>query len=328
MKKNLLRIVSIGFFTILIIFIWNGVVSGQNEFFKGIEVNLILKLLMTIAVLGLALYYETHFDFFLEFPQEIYQSRKLFFQLSRNDFKNRYAGSIFGIIWAFVQPIVTVFIYWFVFQVCFKTPQTTAVPYVLWLLGGIVPWFFFSDAVMMGTNALLEYQYLVKKVVFKIDILPLIKIFSAIFVHLFFVAFTILLYIVYRAYPTLHLIQLLYYTICIIVLSIGMAYATSAVVVFFRDISQMINIALQLGIWFTPIMWNFDNATFSKPLGIVLKLNPLFYIVQGYRDSLINHVWFWERPTLTIYFWVVSIFILGFGASIFKKLKIHFADVL
>lgn len=328
MKKTLLRIISILFFIVLLIFVWSEITYGENEYYNGIELSMILKLALTVAVLGLAIYYESHFDFFLEFPQEIYQSRRLFLQLARNDFKNRYAGSIFGIIWAFVQPIVTVFIYWFVFQVCFKTPQTTEVPYMLWLLGGIVPWFFFSDAVVMGTNALLEYQYLVKKVVFRIDILPLIKICSAIFVHLFFIVFTIVLYACYKAYPTLYTLQLLYYTFCIVVISIGIAYASSAVAVFFRDISQLISIALQLGVWFTPIMWNFDTAGFGGPLRIILQLNPLFYIVQGYRDSLISHVWFWERPTLTVYFWVVSIFILGVGASIFKKLKIHFADVL
>ena len=180
----------------------------------------------------------------------------------------------------------------------------------------------------MGTNALLEYQYLVKKVVFRIDILPLIKICSAMFVHLFFVGFTIFLYIIYKAYPTIYVVQLLYYTFCIVVLSIGMAYAFSAVAVFFRDISQMISIALQMGIWFTPIMWNYDTANFSKPVALILHINPLFYIVQGFRDSLIEHIWFWERPDFTIYFWLICIFILGFGATIFKKLKIHFADVL
>ena len=109
-------------------------------------------------------------------PKEILHNRKLLWSLAKNDFKTKYAGSYLGIIWAFVQPIVTVVVYWFVFEKGLKagginTRDGIAVPYVLWLVAGLVPWFFFQDALNGGTNAMIEYSYLVKKVVFKISIL-------------------------------------------------------------------------------------------------------------------------------------------------------------
>ena len=132
-------------------------------------------------------------------PVELYQNRRLIWKLSKNDFKTRYAGSYLGIIWAFVQPIVTVVMYWFVFGVVMPGRAVAVqgdieIPYILWLIAGIVPWFFFSEALSNGTGALLEYNYLVKKVVFKISILPIIKIMSALFVHAFFVIFTLILF--------------------------------------------------------------------------------------------------------------------------------------
>lgn len=263
----------------------------------------------------------------------VYESRKLIARLSVNDFKTKFAGSYLGIIWAFVQPVITILVYWFVFEkgmkpAAIRDAAGTEVPYVLWLIAGMVPWFFFSDALSGGTRALLDYSYLVKKVVFKIDILPIVKIVSAVFVHLFFLAFAILLYTLYGYYPDVYTLQVLYYSICLFVLVMGISYLTSAVVVFFRDLNQIINIVLQVGVWVTPIMWNIDTMDISPVLKNLLKLNPLYYIVQGYRDAFIGKVAFFERWELTIYFWVVTIVFVVLGTHVFKKLRMHFADVL
>lgn len=263
----------------------------------------------------------------------VYESRKLIARLSVNDFKTKFAGSYLGIIWAFVQPVITILVYWFVFEkgmkpAAIRDAAGTEVPYVLWLIAGMVPWFFFSDALSGGTRALLDYSYLVKKVVFKIDILPIVKIVSAVFVHLFFLAFAVLLYTLYGYYPDVYTLQVLYYSICLFVLVMGISYLTSAVVVFFRDLNQVINIVLQVGVWVTPIMWNIDTMDISPVLKNLLKLNPLYYIVQGYRDAFIGKVAFFERWELTIYFWVVTIVFMVLGTHIFKKLRMHFADVL
>lgn len=263
----------------------------------------------------------------------VYKSRKLITRLSVNDFKTKFAGSYLGIIWAFVQPVITILVYWFVFEKGFKpdagrNAAGAEVPYVLWLVAGMVPWFFFNDALSGGTRALLDYSYLVKKVVFQIDILPIVKILSAAFVHVFFLAFTILLYAVYGYYPDFYMLQVFYYSMCMMILVMGLTYLTSAVVVFFRDLNQVISIVLQVGVWVTPIMWNIDTMDISPALKNILKLNPLYYIVQGYRDAFIGKVAFWERPELTIYFWVVTLLVVFVGVHVFKKLRMHFADVL
>ena len=98
-------------------------------------------------------------------PGEIYKNRKLVFSLAKNDFKTKYAGSYFGTIWAFIQPIVTICVYWFVFGLALRNGSDKGVPFVLWLIAGLIPWFFFQEGLIGGTNALLEYNYLVKKVV-------------------------------------------------------------------------------------------------------------------------------------------------------------------
>ena len=115
----------------------------------------------------------------LQWFRDIYRNRKLILDLANKDFKSRYAASYLGIIWAFVQPIVTVAIYILVFQLGFKAKPVRDVPYALWLVVGIVPWLFFQEALLSATNSLIEFSYLVKKVVFKISVLPMVKIISA-----------------------------------------------------------------------------------------------------------------------------------------------------
>ena len=274
---------------------------------------------------------------FIEIIKELVENRKLIKTLSKNDFKAKFAGSFFGILWAFVQPIVTVLVYWFVFDKAINvggqiTKAGLTAPYVIWLVAGMVPWFYFAEAVNMGSNTLIEYDYLVKKVVFKISTLPIVKIISSLFVHVFFIAFMILLYAFYGYMPNAYMLQVFYYSFAMIVLCIGIIYATSAISVFFRDLTQIISIFMQVLMWMTPIMWNMqgmiDGGRISRPIELLLKMNPMYYVVSGYRDAMLNGVWFWERGNINFYFWGITIVIFILGTTIFKKLQPHFADVL
>ena len=264
----------------------------------------------------------------MELPIELYQNRRLIMTLSKNDFKTKYAGSYLGIVWAFVQPVITILVYWFVFQVGFRSNAVSDYPFVLYITSGMVPWFFFQDALNGGTNALIEYNYLVKKVVFKISILPIVKIISAAFVHIFFICFAMLICGLYGYTPTIYSLQLIYYFICTFVFVLGLVYATSAIVIFFRDLTQIISIILQVGIWMTPIMWDFKMLSAYPTLMKLFKLNPIFYIVTGYRDSFLGQVGIMSHWRWAVYFWVVTAVLFIIGGVIFKKLKVHFADVL
>jgi len=251
---------------------------------------------------------------------------RLLYSLIKNDFRQKYLGSYLGILWAFIQPVITVFIFWFVFQVGFKSQPVENVPFILWLIAGMFPWFFFSDAISNATNAILENSYLVKKIVFKIEYLPLIKIFSALIVHIFFIFFMYAIYMVYGYGFSIYWLEIFYYLFAMIVFILGISYITSSIVVFFRDIGQLVAMLLQFGFWMTPIFWTMDMI--PAKYHWIIKLNPLVYIIEGYRDSMIHHVWFWEKPTMTIYYWVVTFLVLGLGYITFKRLRPHFADVL
>lgn len=262
----------------------------------------------------------------IKIVKDIWESRKLIIELAKADFRKKFAGSYFGIFWMFMQPIVNVLIYYLVFQVGFKSNPVENMPYVLWLLPGIVPWFFFNEALAGGVVTLSVYQHLVKKIVFKIDILPMVRIVSSLFLHLIFLFVTFIVFLLFGEFPSVWWLQGFYYLFCNICLIIGLVYFAAAINVVFKDMNQIVNICLQFGFWLAPIMW--DESVMPIKIRLFLRCNPFTYIVNGFRDSFVFHKGFWETPFLTFYFWGITITLLIAGAGLYKRLEPHFADVL
>ncbi|WP_091206262.1 ABC transporter permease [Oribacterium sp. WCC10] len=263
--------------------------------------------------------------------RDIFGRRMMIFDLAKSDFRKRFVGSYFGIVWMFVQPLVTVAIYAFIFgPYGFKSaPPVPDTSYVIWLIPGLVPWFFFSEAMNMITGILHEYNYLVKKVVFPVELLPIIKLASCFLVHLCFIAIMLVAFLISGKVPEVSWIQIFYYSFAASVLALGLGYLTSAVNVFFKDMQQIVGIVLQFGIWMCPIMYDETLFTSRAPwIGTALKLNPFYYIVAGYRDSMLTGDPFWMRPTLGVYYWVFTLAVFFVGLGFFKRLRPHFSDVL
>ena len=260
------------------------------------------------------------------FLLDIIKSRKLIFELTKKDFQARYLGSYLGILWAFVQPTITILIFWFVFQVGFKSVPVDNFPFILWLMTGIIPWFFLSESIMSATNSIIDNSYLVKKVVFRVSVLPIIKILSALFIHLFFIAFLFMMFLAYGYGFNIYNLQVLYYLFATIVLVLGISWITSSLVIFLKDIGQVVGMLIQFGFWLTPIFWSFKIV--PEQYHLLFKLNPAYYIVEGYRNSFIYKVWFWEYYNLTAYFWLETLAIFVIGAMLFRRLRPHFADVI
>ena len=254
------------------------------------------------------------------------QDAGMVFKFALSDLKKRYSGSIGSFIWAYITPLVSILVFWFVFQVGFKNPPVEDMPFILWLVPSYVAWTFTSDAISQSTSSLYEYAFLVKKVKFNISILPPVKVIGALIVHLFFIIFTYVLFLIY-GYPVhISWLQVFYYTIANTVLLIGISYIVSSLSVFWKDIIQIVNIILQVAFWLCPVFWNVDGME-KVPLTI-LKLNPSFYIVEGYRECFVGNVPFYANVYETIYFWVVAILLLLIGKALFNRLSKHYSDLL
>lgn len=262
----------------------------------------------------------------MDYVKSIWANRKLIMDLSNKDFNDKYLGSFLGVVWAFIQPTTTILIFWFLFQVGFRSLPVDNVPYILWLISGMLPWFYFSECLMNATNAIVENRYLVKNVVFKVKLLPFVKIVSSLYIHLFFIMFLIAMYTIYGIHMSIYWVQIIYYILAMILLLIGITFLTSSILVFFKDLGHILAMILQFGFWITPIFWSLKMI--PSKYYLLIKLNPFYYIVEGYRETFIYKVWFWEHPGLSAYYWLFVIILLLVGSNIFKKLRPHFADMM
>ena len=264
----------------------------------------------------------------IRFLKVSYQSRYLIFQLTKRDFKNRYVGSILGLLWAFLQPLAMMVILWFVFEHGLKARTVNAqIPFVAWFFSAVIAWNFFADVVLANTGVLGEYAFMLKKVEFKMAILPAIKIFSSLLIHLIFLLILAVVLICNHIYPSWYWLQIPYFTLALIYLLLGIGLLTSALNIFIRDTYQAVSILIQFGFWLTPVIWNIDML--PGPYRTLIKLNPMVYITEGYRGCLIYKKSLFEVGIhSTLYFWTTSTCILLLGIFIFRKLRPHFGDVL
>ena len=264
---------------------------------------------------------------FINFVSHILENNKLIITLIKNDFKKQYLGSYLGLIWAFIQPLTFIAVIWFVFEIGFRaSPTSNDTPFFLWLICGMIPWFYFANALSAGTNSIISNSFLVKKVSFRVSILPLIQIGSSFMIHLVLVVLLIIAFLLYGYTPSLYWLQIIYYLLCSILLLLGLTWFTSSIRVFVKDIGNFIAVVIQIGFWATPIFWSFSKV--PEQYQYLVKLNPMFYIVEGFRDTFINQIWFWEKGFDTFYFISMTSFFCIFGAIVFKKLRPHFGDVL
>jgi len=256
-----------------------------------------------------------------------YDSRFLIKEMALRDFKLKFAGSFFGLFWAILHPLAMMSILYFVFKYGLKSPAAPGVSFAAWFFSASIIWNFFQDALTSSTNVYLEYAYLVKKVNFRLAILPLIKILSSFILHLVFLAIVLTLVIFTDKIQLTSALTLIYFSFCSIALLFGLSWVTSTIQVFSRDIGQLVGITMQLGFWATPIAWNYEliNPEFQR----WIKLNPVMYLTEGYRGALIYHRNIFDISlNQTIYFWAFTFVTLGLGNFVFKKLKSQFADVL
>ncbi len=248
-----------------------------------------------------------------------------FFLLVARDLKIRYIASYLGIMWAFVQPVVTVLIFWFVFSIGFKVRPMSEVPFIVWLLPGYLAWQYFAEAVSGATQSIVESSYLVKKIVFKVEVLPVVKMMTALIIHIFFLFVMVLMYVAMGQTLTVSCLQVAYYLGALMSLVYGLSLLTSALSVFTRDIGQIVGMIMQFGFWGTPIFW--DVKMLPEEYRWIIELNPMYYIVEGYRQSMLGGVWFFERPE-SVNYWVETAVIVLIGRYFFRKMRPHFADVL
>jgi|SRR3990172_2761723 len=269
-----------------------------------------------------------NFYIFIDFIKKLYKSRYMIKMMAMREMKAVYVGSLFGLLWAVINPLSQLLIYGIVFGVFFKStpdPVYGTDSYLLFLLCGLIPWQFFSQTVSASTVVIVSNGNLVKKAVgFSSEILPIITVISNIISHMIGVGLLLMITLAVTGRLTLFTPVILLYLFFIAVFAIGLGWMLSSVNVYLRDVQQVVGVLMMGWMFFTPIFYS--SGIIPAKILPLMKLNPMYHMVEGYRYAVFAGK---VLPMGDIAYLAISSFLtFGLGGIFFRRLKPGFAEVL
>ena len=259
--------------------------------------------------------------------RSVWRNRKLIGTMVRRDILSRYRGSFGGTLWTFLNPLLLMATYFFVFGVVLRTQfgtDTSRTGFVLYFLAGMLPWLAFSEAVGRAPYVILEYRTFVKKIVFPLETLPINLVISGAVTEAFgLVIFMIGLFAVRGAIPV-SVVWLPLLLIPQILLTAGLAWILAATGVYVRDLGQVTGYLLTLWFFLTPICY--PESSLPASALPILRFNPLFVLVRAYRAVFLEN----QPPSMrgVVGLWMVGAAVAIAGYAWFHRLRKSFADVI
>lgn len=257
----------------------------------------------------------------MQVMKNLYHYRELLKTNIKKEIRGKYKGSFLGVLWSFVNPLLTVLVYALVFPYILKTQQDN---YLIFLIVAIIPWNFFTTVISQGTTTILVNGNIIKKVYFPREILP-ISIVASGLVNFFISSIIILVFVIGSGIglsPYVLFLPLVAITQAIF--SLGIIFILSAINVYIRDIEYIVNFIVTMLFYGTPILYS--ASMFPERIRWILNLNPLTHIIGIYRDIL----YYKQIPDLLIFgiVFLISLILLFVGYQIFRKLEKGFAEEL
>jgi len=260
-------------------------------------------------------------------PRSLWRNRKLIGSMVRRDMLARYRGSFAGALWTFLNPLLLMGTYAFIFGAVLKNRfgnDTSGVGYLLYFLAGMLPWLAFSEAVGRSPYIILEYRNFVKKLVFPLETLPVNLVIAGMVTEVFGLLIFLGGLLAARHSVPASVVWLPVLIVPQLLLTVGLCWFLAALGIFVRDLSAVIGFLLTLWFFLTPICYSEENL----PAGAlrILSLNPIFVLVRGYRAIFLENRAPDAAPVAVL--WIASALIAVLGYAWFHRLRRSFADVI
>lgn len=259
---------------------------------------------------------------------DIKKNRSLLFHLTKRDITNKFKGSYAGFIWSFLNPLLLLIVYTFVFSVIMKAKwglqNEGNLDFAIVLFAGLIIFNMYAEATNRAANIIYDNKNYVKKVVFPLNILPVIIVNSSFFNGLISYAVLLVMIFIFMDSLRFHSGVALTLLLPIYLMTLGVTYFIAAISVFIRDIGQIITIFNMVFMFLSPIFFPVDRM--PQIFQYASSLNPMAYIVTQIRDTLIfNRGFNWHEYFVTT---LVTFIIFTVGLTVFSSLKKDFADVI
>ncbi len=231
--------------------------------------------------------------------------------------------SSLGLLWTYFHDIVYIFVFIMFRLLISGYGNIDGMNSIVYLLTGLIPWFFLSDALNQGSRAIKANKGIVQSIKFPVTILPTIEVLCIVF-RRFFTFFILIIVTTFFGYlECFDIVLFLYYFVALVCLMIAMNLVLSAFVAVSEDFHQLYQSVVRVMVYLLPIMWNFDKVD-NVVIHVLLRVNPMVYIIKGFRDAFVQGMT--QDLGYTVYFWLCIIIMFGLGSYSQYKLKKHYAD--
>lgn len=233
-----------------------------------------------------------------------------------------------GLAWEVINPAIQIMIYWFIFGFGIREREAIdGVPFIHWMLAGIVIWFFFNPAIIEGSKSIYQRIKMLSKMNFPMSLIPNVIIFSKFYSHIGLILI-IMIILNFTGFPlSIYYLQLPLYIFGAYLFIFSLSLITSTLNTFIRDLQMLLQAMLRMVLYMSPILWSHEKL--PDLVVTLLKLNPLYYLVEGYRASLLGTEWYFVNHwQYSLYFWGISFVILLIGAKLHVKFRRRFIDFI
>lgn len=253
-------------------------------------------------------------------------------RLSVYELVSKNKNNYLGIAWEIINPLIQILIYWFVFgsirqRADVEIAPGMTVPFINWMLAGFILWTFFYQATTQGSKSIYTRLRMLSRMNFPLSVVPNFVIFSQFYVHLILLGITIIIFQLSGIFLSVYYLQLIYFLFATFALVYAFSLITSTLSTIIRDLHMFLNATLRMVLYLSPVLW--QMSVLAAPLPTILKINPLYYLIEGYRAALFGTGWYFlEHWQYTLYFWALVIVIFLFGAKLHMKFRRHLIDYL
>jgi len=260
----------------------------------------------------------------------------LILRLSAFELKSANTNNYLGRFWEILNPMIQLTIYWFVFGAGIRkgsgVPMDNGVevPFFIWMVTGMIVWFFVNPAISASSRSIYSRIQLIAKMSFPMSAIPSFVIMANFYTHLILVA-VVTVFLQFTEFKfSIYYIQLPYFMIATLLFLLALALVTSTLATIVRDVQQVVQSVLKMLLYLTPLLWHTEHLMVNGiDFVFILKLNPLYYIVEGYRAALLGTTWYpAEYPQLTLYFWITVVVLFFIGSVLHLKFRNRFVDYL
>lgn len=253
---------------------------------------------------------------------------KQIIKLSKSELKKQYKGAALGPLWAIIKPGITIFVFWFAFEVGLRRHDpVNGIPFFVFLLVGMIPWFFMSEAILDGARSLRNNRHFITKMPFPMSTIMTYTVLAKVYTHLFLVLVGYLIILLFGIMPSIYNIQILFYLPMMYIYFTCFAWITGPLSAVSKDFENIVKSIIQAIFWLSGIIWD----PYSINNGIIkslLLLNPVTYFASGYRNTFLYKKWFFETPYETIGFLILLLLTGYVGSVVYRKLRKTIPDIL